>query len=72
MAIGCLVHVRVPFLRAMGRSRLRFCSRITGAGSKIDSGVEFSSLESDRNGKFKSVIGKEEEGTEEGLPEAFG
>ena len=72
MATKCLVHVRVPFLRAMRRLRSRLCSRIIGVGSKIYSGVEFSYIKSDRNGKFKLVIRKEEEGTKEELPEAFG
>ena len=58
--MGCLVQARVPFLRAIGRSRSRSCPGTIGANPKPGSGADISGLGSKCDGKLRSVIGEEE------------
>ena len=73
--MGCLVQARVPFLRAIGRSRSRSCAGTTGANPKPGLGEDISGLGSKCDGKLRSVTEEEEAcigvGTEGGLLEAF-
>ena len=73
--MGCLVQARVPFLRAIGRSRSRSCTRSTRADPKLGLGADIFGLGSKCDGKLRSVTGKKEVcigvGIERGLPEAF-
>ena len=62
MGIGSLVHARVPFLRAIGRFKSRFCVATVGTGS-------VSYLSSGTDGTLRSVTGIGIE--KEGLPQAF-
>ena len=58
--MGCLVQARVPFLRAIGRSRLRSCAGTIGANPKPGSGADISGLGPKCDGKLRSVTEEEE------------
>ena len=57
--MGCLVQARVPFLRAIGRSRSRSCVGKSRANPKLGSGADISGLGSKCDGKLRSVIEEE-------------
>ncbi|KAK9181201.1 hypothetical protein WN944_024338 [Citrus x changshan-huyou] len=67
-----LKHAKKPSFTLSGGNKRKLSVAIAMIGDPPIVILDEPSTESDRNGKFKSVIGKEEEGTEEGLPEAFG
>ena len=56
--MGCLVQARVPFLRAIGRSRSRSCVGTIEANPKPSSGAD-SGLGPKCDGKLRSVIEEE-------------
>ena len=60
MAMGCLVQARVPFLRAIGRSRSRSCPGTIGANPKPGSGADISGLGPKCDCKLRSVTEEEE------------
>ena len=56
--MGCLVQARVPFLRAIGRSRSRSCAGTIGINPKPGSGADISGLGPKCDGKLRSVTKK--------------
>ena len=58
--MGCLVQARVPFLRAIGRSRSRSCAGTIGVDPKPGSGADIFGLGPKCDGKLRSVTEEEE------------
>ena len=58
--MGCLVQARVPFQRAIGRSRSGSCARTIGANPKPGSGADISGLGLKCDGKLRLVTEEEE------------
>ena len=56
----CLVQARVPFLRAIRRSRSRSYIGTTGANPKPGSSVDISGLGPKCDGKLRSITEEEE------------
>ena len=66
------MQARVPFLRVIGRSRSRSCTRSTRADPKLGLGADIFGLGSKCDGKRRSVTGEEEACIRVGvLPKAF-